>query len=136
LLDNAFCYDIDDLGAVVEASLQERRKAATLAEKIVEQEVDSACYRLRSLDVTPVVTQIQGRIAEICHGELERYLRKAGPRDEEEVRELKSMVARIAGKIAHPLITQLRANSQDPANREAYVSTIRRIFGNTPPDSK
>lgn len=135
-LDGVFCYDIDDLGAVVEGSLQERRKAAVLAEKIIEQEVDSVCFRLRSLDVTPVVAQIQTRIDEICKGELERYLRKSGPRNEKEVQELHSMVARIAGKIAHPLITQLRANSQDPENREAYVSTIRRIFGITPPDSK
>jgi len=30
---NVFCYDIDDLGAVVEANLHERVKAASAAEK-------------------------------------------------------------------------------------------------------
>jgi glutamyl-tRNA reductase len=134
-LDNVFCYDIDDLGAVVEASLQERRKAAQLAEKIVEQELEVAWYRLKSLDVAPVVVQLQGRIDEICRTELARYLRKSGTRDARDVQELESMVTRIAGKIAHPLISQLRSNTQPPEHRDAYISIIRRIFGITPPDS-
>ncbi len=135
LLDNVFCYDIDDLGAVVEASLEERRKAALLAEKIVEQEVETVCFRIKSLDVTPVVVQLQNRIEEICRNELMRYLRKSSPKNSREVEELESMVTRIAGKIAHPLITQLRSDSHDPAHKEAYVSIIRRIFGIPPPDS-
>ena len=44
-LDNAFCYDIDDLGAVVEASVGERREAAASAEKIIEEEVEAFCTR-------------------------------------------------------------------------------------------
>ncbi len=134
-LDNVFCYDIDDLGAVVEASLQERRKAAQLAEKIVEQELEVAWYRLKSLDVAPVVVQLQSRIDEICRTELARYLRKTGARDARDVQELESMIARIAGKIAHPLISQLRTNTQTPEHQDAYITTIRRIFGITPPDS-
>jgi glutamyl-tRNA reductase len=134
-MDNVFCYDIDDLGAVVEASLHERKKAAQLAEKIVEQEVETLCFRLKSLDVTPLVVQLQNRIDEICRGELMRFLRKSGPKDPKDVEELESMVSRISGKIAHPLITHLRSDSQDPAHREASVSTIRRIFGILPPDS-
>ncbi len=135
LLDNVFCYDIDDLGAVVEANVEERRKAAMLAEKIVEQEVETVCFRIKSLDVTPVVVQLQSRIEEICRNELTRYLRKSRPKDSKEVEELESMVARIAGKIAHPLITHLRSDSHDPAHKEASVSIIRRILGIPPPDS-
>jgi glutamyl-tRNA reductase len=135
-IDNVFCYDIDDLGAVVEANLQERRKAASLAEKIVDQEVESVCHRLKSLDLTPVVMQLQGRIEEICRNELERYLSKSGPKDAKSRQELEAMISRIAGKIAHPLISQLRANHHDPLQREALVTTIRRILGITPSDSK
>jgi glutamyl-tRNA reductase len=135
-IDNVFCYDIDDLGAVVEANLQERRKAASMAEKIIDQEVESICHRLKSLDLTPVVMQLQGRIEEICRAELERYLSKSGTRDTESRQELEAMVSRIAGKIAHPLISQLRANHPDPLQREALLTTIRRIFGISTSDSK
>jgi glutamyl-tRNA reductase len=135
-VDNAFCYDIDDLGAVVEANLQERRKAATMAEKIVDQEVEAICHRLKSLDLTPVVTQLQSRIEEICRAELDRYLSKSGTKDARSREELEAMVSRIAGKIAHPLISQLRANHQDPLQREALLTTIRRMFGISTTDSK
>jgi glutamyl-tRNA reductase len=127
-IDNAFCYDIDDLGAVVEASVSERRKAAALAEKIVEEEVEAFCARLKSRDVGPMVARLQDKIEEICQAELHRFMRRAGPRDEREIQELEWMVSRIAGKIAHPLVMQLRGADHNPVHREAYVDTIKRIF--------
>ena len=102
-IDGVFCYDVDDLGTVVEANLQERRRESSHAERIVEQEAASFCQRLRTLDATPVVVELQARIQEICRTELERYLRRAGPRSSEERAELEMLVSRIAGKIAHPL---------------------------------
>jgi len=127
-LDNVFCYDIDDLGAVVNANLLERRKEATSAEKIVEQEVDAFVARLQSLDVGPVMAQLRGRIQEICRMELDRFLRKSGPRNEFEIQQLETMVERIAGKIAHPLVTQIRESHADPVDQRAYLETIKRIF--------
>lgn len=128
ILDNVFYYDIDDLGSVVHANLEERRKEAALAEKIVDQEVESFWNRLRSLDRNPVVVQLQSRIQEICQVELERYLRRSGPRNEKERQELEWMVSRIAGKIAHPLITRMKTTDHDSADDEAYLDTIKRIF--------
>ncbi len=116
--------------------MQERRKAAALAEKIIDQEVDSVSHRLRSLDVAPVVAQLQSRIEEICRAELDRYMNKTGTTDLKEKQELEAMVSRIAGKIAHPLISQLRAQNPDPTQREAILTTIRRIFGISTSDSK
>ena len=46
-LDNVFCYDIDDLQAVVEANLHERVKAASAAEKIIDQEVESFFAKIK-----------------------------------------------------------------------------------------
>jgi glutamyl-tRNA reductase len=126
-IENVFCYDVDDLGAVVDANLTERRKEAAAAERIVEQEVASLCARLRSLDVGPVVVQVQDRIGQICRDELERYLRKSGPRDPGEIKELESMVARIASKIAHPLVTHVRSIHQDQ-HQQAYLESIKRMF--------
>ena len=126
-IDNVFCYDIDDLGAVVEANLQERHREAAVAEKIVDQEVKSFCAKLKSFDITPVVIQLQGRIEEICRMELQRYLKKVGPQGPKESQELESMVSRIAGKISHPLVTQLRSH-HDPLHQTAYLDMIKRVF--------
>ncbi|MGA2262925.1 MAG: glutamyl-tRNA reductase [Acidobacteriota bacterium] len=128
ILDNVFCYDVDDLGAVVEANIGERRAAAAHAEKIVDEEVEAFCTRIKSRDVGPVVVQLQDRIEEICRTELERFLRRAGPRNDREIRELEWMVSRIANKIAHPLVMQLRSAHHSSTHRETYLDTIKRIF--------
>jgi glutamyl-tRNA reductase len=126
-IDNVFCYDIDDLGTVVEANLQERIKAAAAAEKIVEQEAQAFCSKLKSLKVGPVVMQVQGRIEEICHMELQRYMKKIGPQESKNIQELEMMISRIAAKIAHPLVMQLR-EAPDSENHSAYMDIIKRIF--------
>jgi glutamyl-tRNA reductase len=133
-IDNVFCYDIDDLQAVVEANLHERVKAAAAAEKIVEQEVQAFCAKLKSFNVAPVMMQVQGHIEEICRLELHRYLRKTGPQEPKEIQELESMISRIAGKIAHPLLVKLK-NSQDADNAAAYMDLINQMI-KPPKDAK
>ncbi len=126
-IGNVFCYDIDDLAAVVEANLHERVKAAATAEKIIEQEVQAFCAKAKSIEVGPVVKQVQGRIEEICKTELERCLRKLGPQEERQLQELETMIARIAGKIAHPLVVQLRSDPNS-LNESAYMDLINRLI--------
>ncbi len=67
-ITNVFCYDVDALGAVVESNLEERRKAAAIAEGIIEQEVEPVCRRLYLSTVTPTATSSPGRGQRICQG--------------------------------------------------------------------
>ena len=60
--------------------------------------------------------------------ELQRCMKRSGPRNERKTQELESMVSRMAGKIAHPLVMQLRSAHHSPTHREAYLDTIKRIF--------
>jgi glutamyl-tRNA reductase len=126
-IENVFCYDIDDLAAVVEANLHERLKAASAAEKIVDQEVQAFYAKLKSIDVGPVVIQVQGQIEEICKIELQRYVKKTGPQEAKQLQELEHMISRIAAKIAHPLITQLR-NGKEATGEQAYADLIKQLF--------
>jgi glutamyl-tRNA reductase len=126
-IDNVFCYDIDDLGTVVEANLHERVKAAAAAEKIVDQEVQAYCAKLKTLKVGPVVMQLQNHIEEICRQELQRSLKKIGPQEPKQMQELESMISRIAAKIAHPLVVELR-NGQESVSASTYMDMIKRIF--------
>jgi glutamyl-tRNA reductase len=128
-IDNVFSYDIDDLGAVVEANRIERRKQSSSAEKIVEHEAEVFSVRRRSHYIAPVAIQLQEHIEGICRVELERYLNRAGPHGTKQLQELESMISRITGKIAHPLLANLRDSpQQSPKNEEAYVDLIRRLF--------
>ncbi len=78
--------------------------------------------------MTPVVAQLQTKIQEICRLELQRFLKRAGPRDEKETQELEWMVNRIARKISHPLVIQPRSGSGAADHAETYPDTIKRIF--------
>jgi glutamyl-tRNA reductase len=127
-IDNAFCYDIDDLGAVVEANLGERRGAAALAEKLVHQEAEAFWARMKSMDVAPMVVEVRRRIEEVCHSELDRYLKRNGPRDPKEMKELEILVSRIAGKMSHPLVTQIKSAHEDPTNERALLTVVSRLF--------
>jgi len=127
-IDNAFCYDIDDLGAVVEANLEERRDAAAVAEKLVRQETEAFWARMKSMDVAPMVVEVRRRIEEVCLSELDRYLKRNGPRDPKEVKELEMMVSRIAGKMSHPLVTQIKSAHEDPTHERALLTVVSRLF--------
>ena len=127
-IDNAFCYDIDDLGSVVEANLEERRGAAAVAEKLVHQETEAFWARMKSMDVAPMVVEVRRRIEEVCHSELERYLKRNGPRDPKEIKELEIMVSRIAGKMSHPLVTQIKSAHEDPTHERALLTVVSRLF--------
>ena len=127
-IDNVFCYDVDDLGAVVDANIGERQNAALLAERIVEEEVEAFATRIKSREVGPLVAQLQDRIEEICRTELQRFMKRAGPRNDREIEELEWMVSRIAGKIAHPLVMQVRSSRLGDAHQDVYLDTIKSIF--------
>ena len=127
-IENVFCYDIDDLGAVVDANLHERVKAAAAAEKIVDQEVQSFLSKLHSLHVGPAVVQVQGRIEEICKMELQRYVKKTGVQEAKQLQELEHMISRISAKIAHPLVMQLRSGQPGSPDAAAYADLIKQVF--------
>jgi len=78
------------------------------------------------MDMGPVVMQVQGQIEDICKTELQRYVRK-NTLDSKQLQDLEQMISRIAGKIAHPLVTQLRSGPEEP-NASAYTDLIKRIF--------
>lgn len=126
-MDDVFCYDVDDLANVVEANLNERVRAAAAAEKIVEQEVKSFRDKIRSFKSAPVVIHVQESIEGICQSELQRCLKRIGPQDPRQVQEIENMASRIAAKIAHPIMVQLR-NSQGSENESAYTDLLRQLF--------
>jgi glutamyl-tRNA reductase len=126
-MDDVFCYDVDDLAHVVEANLNERIKAASAAEKIVEQEVKIFGDKIRSLQSAPLVSRIQSQIDEICQAELQRSLRKMGFLDPKQRQEMETMVSRIAAKISHPLVTHLRKN-QGSEKGAAIAELIKQLF--------
>jgi glutamyl-tRNA reductase len=58
-LENVFLYDIDDLEGIVEANLQERKKAAEKIMLLIEKEIVEFKQWLGLLGVVPVISALR-----------------------------------------------------------------------------
>ncbi|WP_071395944.1 glutamyl-tRNA reductase [Bacillus tuaregi] len=83
-LDSVFLYDIDDLEGIVEANLQERKKAAETILLMVEQEIVEFKQWLNMLGVVPVISALREKALSIqaeTMKSLERKLSHLSDRD-------------------------------------------------------
>ncbi len=74
----------------------------------------------------PAVVQLHGCIKEIGRRELDRYLKKAGLRNDESVRELEAMISRIADRIALPIVAGIAGEGRETVSREERMDMVRR----------
>lgn len=58
-LDGVFLYDIDDLEGIVEANLQERKKAANIIQLMIEKEIVEFKQWLNMLGVVPIISALR-----------------------------------------------------------------------------
>ena len=89
--DGCFVYDIDDLEAVVEASLVGRRAEAARAERVVAAEAERFQEWQASLAVVPAIASLRARAEEIRAAELAKAEGRLGRLSESERRLVESV---------------------------------------------
>ena len=72
-LEGVNLYDIDDIGAVVAESREEREREAQKAETIIELELDAFIKWLEELALVPAIKDIRSSIEQLRDAELERH---------------------------------------------------------------
>jgi glutamyl-tRNA reductase len=127
-LDNAFVYDIDDLGQVVEANKKQREREAVWAEEIVQEEVQKTMRRLASRDLVPTIVALEDRLNAIREGEMERYNTRLGHLTPEQRQAVDALTRGIMNKILHGPITELKSEAGQP-EQAALLRLVRKIFG-------
>lgn len=75
-LENVFLYDIDDLEGIVQANLQERQKAASKIQLIIESEIVDFKQWLGLLGVVPVISALREKALAIQSETMESIERK------------------------------------------------------------
>ncbi len=126
-LENVFLYDVDDLQAVVQKNLSERKSAALQAEKIIEEEVSRLEDRLKAREVGPAIVSLQAGLERIRAAETERMRTKLGPLTPAQEEAVEALTRGIVNKIAHGPIAEMRRQAGAP-EALSVVETIRRIF--------
>jgi glutamyl-tRNA reductase len=127
-LANAFVYDIDDLGQVVEANRKQREREAVWAEEIVTQEVQRTLRRLASHDLAPTIVALEDRLNQIREGEMNRLHGRLSTLTPDQREAVDALTRSIQNKILHGPITELKSVAGQPEHG-ALVQLIRKIFG-------
>ena len=126
--DGCFVYDIDDLEAVVEASLVGRRAEAARAERVVAAEAARFQEWQASLAVVPAIASLRARAEEIRTGELAKAEVRLGRLSESERRLVESVTSQIVNKLLHLPTVRLK-QAAAAADGLIYADVVRHLFG-------
>ena len=124
-VDGCFVYDVDDLEAVVSASLEGRRAEAVQAERIVAAEADRFRAWQASLAVVPAIASLRALAEEIRSSELARVEAKL-PESEREV--VDTVTAQIVNKLLHLPTIRMKEAAVTPDGL-IYADVVRHLFG-------
>jgi glutamyl-tRNA reductase len=126
--DGCFVYDIDDLEAVVDASLTGRRAEAARAESIVASEAERFKDWQSSLAVVPAIASLHARAEEIRAAELARAGGRLDRLEESDRKLVEAVTAQIVSKLLH-LPTVRMKEAAAAADGVVYAEVVRHLFG-------
>ncbi len=115
-------YDIDDLQNVVDNNLMERKRAALLADAIIDDMVEEFARWQGELYVIPTITALKKQGEAVKQQELDRALGKLGTLSAHDCKVIKTMANTIVNQLLHTPITRLKEfalTGQGPVYQEA-----------------
>ena len=127
-LDGVFLYDLDDLRAVVDASLERRRDELPSAEDVVSEEVERYWDWLAGLAAVPVLTQLRAEMERVRRAELEDTLRKLEPLSPVTRDAIDHFSRTLMNKFLHEPSVRLRAAAANGRGL-GVVDVARYLFG-------
>jgi glutamyl-tRNA reductase len=126
-LANVFLYDLDDLRAVADANLRERKRQAELAEELVAREAREFTRWRRSREAAPLLTEMRRRAEQIRRAETEEARRRMGPLTAEQDAALDALTSAIVNKLLHPPTVHLRQLAEEGEGTD--VRRLRAALG-------
>lgn len=127
-IDGCFVYDVDDLEAVVAASLQGRRAEAVRAERIVAAEADRFRAWQASLAVVPAIASLRALAEDIRAAELARVEARLGRLPESERAVVDTLTSQIVNKLLHLPTVRMKEAAVTPDGL-VYADVVRHLFG-------
>ncbi|MBI3593253.1 MAG: glutamyl-tRNA reductase [Nitrospirae bacterium] len=125
-IENVYLYDVDDLQEVVDTNINERKREAEKAEKIIDEEVEKFTKWMSSLDSVPTIVALRQKAEEIKAEELEKFRNKFPDLDEGKIKAVEYMAAAIMNKLIHPPTAALKEDSED---RDELTAIIKKLYG-------
>ncbi len=126
-IENVYLYNIDDLKAVVDENMKERKLEAQMAEIILEDEVRKFEKWLKQLKVTPTIMYIRNYANEIREYQLNKLFSTMSYLNEKERETIDLAVRAIINKILHRPTMYIKdiANKE---NSEKLLEVVEELF--------
>jgi glutamyl-tRNA reductase len=121
-------FDIDMLYEHLEHSLASREREIPHVEQILEEEKQAFLDYLRTLDVVPLIAELNQQFEQIRKAELEKTLRRLPDLGPEGVERLEALTQALVKKMLHQPIVRLRSEAGSPQGA-IYADTARNLFG-------
>jgi glutamyl-tRNA reductase len=127
-LDNVFLYDLDDLQAVVAASVERRMSELPTAEELIASEVERYWQWLAGLATVPVLKRFRGEMDQLRERELHDALRRLGDLTPEQRAAMEQFSRSLMNKFLHGPTVRLRAAAANGRGL-GVVDAVRYLFG-------
>ncbi len=127
-ISNVHLYDIDNLNAYLEQSLAERTAEIPHVETILAEEQAKFMNFLHSLDMLPLITDMQRQAETIRQTELQKTLRRLPDLTDAQRTRIEALTVVLVKKILDHPTNRLRAEATLPGAPE-YAALVRSLFG-------
>ena len=100
-LDGVFLFDIDDLSQIVTHGLKQRKNAAQIAERIIQDETEVSWKMIQGEMYNADIGQIYKQTEKVRQTELQRFLKKMEHLPQSDRDEIEKMTRALTQKILH-----------------------------------
>jgi glutamyl-tRNA reductase len=127
-LDGVYLYDVDDLQDVVDAGLEQRRRAADEARRMLESEVLSFDRWRQAHELAPTIAALRAHLHRMGHDEILRFGRRLGSLTPEQRAVVEELTRSLIQKVLHTPIVALKS-AADRGEAGLRAALYREIFG-------
>ncbi len=125
-LEGIFLYDIDDLQSVAASHQVDRGREAARAEAIITEETERFRRRIRTIDIAPVLVDVQGTAEELRQVEMHRQRQLLQSLTPEQQEAVEALTRGLMNKFMHMPLQAMKSAARD--GDAAALDTIRGMF--------
>jgi glutamyl-tRNA reductase len=127
-LSAVYCYDIDDLRAVLDTNHAQRAAAIPAVAAIIADEMARFVAWLQQRQVVPIIADLRGKALALADDEVKQTLRQLADLPERDQQVIARLAHRIVNKLLHTPTMCLKAHTMHGNNGD-YARVVRDLFG-------
>jgi glutamyl-tRNA reductase len=126
-INNVYVYDIDDLNAVIHENVEDRRREAIRAERIVDEAVIQFGRWFENLGVIPTIKALHAKVRAVIEAEINKTVGQMAHLNDQDRRAVERMTDAMVNKILHDPTHYLKSEGCR-GNRAHSLDVARKLF--------